>query len=81
MADTIKTSKQLKLVAGFIDGDDRTISLDNPRDNITAAEIQAMDSIAAGVIFGDKADADFRKWKSAKVVESTVKYLDLTTEG
>ena len=79
MADTTKTTKQLKLVAGFIDGDARTISLDNPRDSITAADISAMDSIAAGVIFGDKAEAGFMRWKSAKTVESTVKYLDLTT--
>ena len=81
MADIRKITKQLKLVAGFEDGDDRTISLDNPRDDITAEEIQAMDSVAAGVLFGDKAEAGFRKWKSAKVVESSVTYLDLTPEG
>lgn len=77
--DTTKTTKQLKLVAGFTDGDDRTISLDNPRDSITAADISAMDSIAAGVLFGDKAGANFMRWKSAKTVESSVTYLDLTT--
>ena len=76
--DTTKSTNQLKLVAGFIDGDDRTISLDNPRDSITAADISAMDSITAGVLFGDKAEAEFMRWKSAKTVETTTVYLDLT---
>ena len=79
MADTTKTTKQLKLVAGFIDGDDRTISLDNPRDSITAADISAMDSIAAGVIFGDKAGATFKEWKSAAVIDTTVTTLDIAS--
>jgi len=39
MADTTKTTKQLKLVAGFEDGDERTITIENPKDNITAEQI------------------------------------------
>ena len=77
MADTTKISKQLKLVAGFNDGDDRTISLDNPRDNITAAEIQALP--AENAIIGDKAGATFKEWKSAAIVETTVTTLDLAS--
>lgn len=77
MADTIKTSKQLKLVAGFNDGDDRTISIDAPRSDITAEEIQALPAESA--IVGDKAGAAFKEWKSAAIVETTVTTLDLAS--
>ena len=66
MADTTKVSKQLKLVAGF-----------TPRDNITAAEIQALP--AENAIIGDKAGATFKEWKSAAIVETTVTTLDLAS--
>ena len=77
MADTTKTSKQLKLVAGFVDGDDRTIAIDNPKDDITAEEIQALPAESA--IVGDKAGAAFKQWKSAAIVETTVTTLDLVS--
>ncbi len=39
MADTVKNTYILKIKLGFADGDTRTINLDNPRSDLTAAEI------------------------------------------
>lgn len=75
MADTIKTTKQLKLLAGFVDGDDRTLSLDNPRAGLSKADITAIDG---NVLIGDKNGAAFKEWKSAKIVEQQTTILDLS---
>lgn len=77
MADTFKTTKQLKLVAGFSDGDERTLSIDNPAATVSAAAISALDSLAAGVIIGDKYGAAFTKFKDAGIYETTTVYLDI----
>ena len=86
--DTTKYSNQLKLVAGFADGDDRTIILDDPKDGITKGDIVAenpywngrdLTVLATKILKGDKTGADFTEWKSAKVVEQTTVYLDLST--
>ena len=81
MADKTKTSKELKLVASFSDGDDRTLSISKPKSTITKSDINAtaFKNAAAAVLIGDKTGADFTTWKSAKVVEQTTVYLDLTT--
>ena len=39
MADVVKSSNILKIKLGFADGDTRTINLDNPRNDLTAAKI------------------------------------------
>lgn len=77
MADTTKESYSLKLVAGFTDGDERTISLDNPRQGLTSADIRAIDSLAAGVLIGDKYQAPFQTFKDAGYQRTTVTNLDL----
>lgn len=81
MADVTKTTKILSLVAEFKDGDDRTINLDNPASGLSAANINALNTPAAAVLVGDKDKADFLRFKSAKVKESTTVYLDLTPQG
>lgn len=78
--DTTKTSTQLKVVAGFSDGDERTISIDNPISNITPAQIKALDSLAAGVIIGDKYGAPFTTFKDAGIYQITKVELDLSTD-
>lgn len=78
MNDKTKTTKQLKLVAGFADGDDRTISIDNPSDSITAAQINALTPYAIAAIQGDKSGSEMTGWRDAKIVESTTVYLDIT---
>lgn len=79
MADIVKTTKQLILVAGFADGDDRTISFDDPKNDITATQINNLKTNAATAIIGDKAGATFTGWKDARVVERTVTTLDLAS--
>lgn len=77
MADITKTTQTLKLLAGFADADDRTVSLDNPRDNVTEADIRSFETAAAPVLIGDKYGAAFTRFKTASVVNTTTKYLDL----
>ena len=78
MADVTKTSKVLSLVAEFTDGDDRTITVGNPISGISAADINALNEPAANVLIGDKAQAAFSRFKSAKVIDHTVTTLDLS---
>lgn len=79
MADITKTKGTLQLVAEFTDGDDRTLSLDNPKATLTAAEINAVSAYAKtnNILIGDKAGAEFSRFKSAKKIAQTTKYLDL----
>lgn len=78
MADTTKTTTQLKIVAGFSDGDERTLSIENPIGNITPAQIKALDSLASGVLIGDKYGAPFTAFKDAGIYETTKVELDLS---
>ena len=77
MADKISTSTTLKIVAGFSDGDERTISIENPKPTVTAADIKALDSLAGGVIIGDKYGAPFTTFKDAGIYETTKVVLDI----
>ena len=65
MATTINSYKQLKVVAAFSDEDDRTLSFDNPVDNITEQQIRTLEPLAAKVIIGDKYGATFTRFKTA----------------
>ena len=80
MADITKTKGTLQLVAEFTDGDDRTITVDNPKATLTAAAINAVATYAKNnnILIGDKAGADFSRFKSAKKIAQTTKYLDLS---
>ena len=79
MADKVTSSNRLALVAGFSDGDERTISIDNPRSDVTAADINALNSKASGVLIGDKYGAPFTVFKGAKIIEQTVTVYDINT--
>ena len=75
MADVQTQSTKLSLLAGFVDEDDRTISLQNPVANITESQIRALESAAAPVLIGDKYGAAFSRFKSAKYINATqIKY-------
>lgn len=80
MADTVKNTTQLKIVAGFTDGDERTITIDNPRDGISSADILALNAKAAGVIIGDKYGAPFSAMKDAGIYTVTQVDLDLDSQ-
>ncbi len=79
MADKVTTSKTLKLVAKFEDNDTRTLDLDNPKDNLTAAQIKAFETVAktTQAIIGDKGGANFYKFTDAKTIEKETTVLDL----
>lgn len=80
MADIVKTKNQLQLVAEFNDSDTRTITLDNPKSGLTAAEINAVGAYTKtnNCIIGDKAGACFERFNSAKIVTGTTVYFDLS---
>lgn len=81
MADIVKQKSTLSMVAEFTDGDDRTLTVDNPNTAINlAACVNSLGSYAKDneIIVGDKAGADFVRFRSAKITNSATTYLDLT---
>lgn len=77
MADVLKQEEQLKLLAGFTDGDERTITMPNPRADLTAADINAVGELAKGVLIGDKYGAPFLTFKDANTYDTTTIKYDL----
>lgn len=83
MADIEKTRNTLQVVAEFTDGDDRTLSFENPAE-LTEAEMAARINDASAyakannLLLGDKNGADFTRFKTARKIVGTTKYLDLT---
>lgn len=78
MADTVKSSETLNLEAEFVDGDTRSITLDNPRASLTAADIDNVPYIAKCLV-GDKTGSQFLRWKTAKIVHKDITDFDLET--
>lgn len=77
MADKIVTTSELRILVGFVDEDDRTISIPNPSPNLTEQQVKAVETYAAPVLIGDKYQAAFSRFKSARYVEVTRKTFDL----
>ena len=79
MADIYKQSYILKIKLGFADGDTRTINLDNPRNNLTAAEIYEVSQFIKNnnLLLGDKYGADSAGILTADVVQTAKTTLDL----
>ena len=79
MADTIKSSSELKIESGFVDSDTRTITLLNPRSDLTAADILAVETTVKNTqpIVGDKGGSQFARFNKARIIEKQVTYLDL----
>ena len=83
MADVIKTESTLQIVADFVDGDTRTISIDNPKAAYSEAQFaSAVKDFASycktnNVLIGDKAGADFATISSVKIISNTENTLDL----
>lgn len=71
MAVTVSTTKRLALLAGFVDEDDRTISVPNPRSDVTAADIVNLNARAQNVLIGDKFGAQFSAFKKATKYTTT----------
>lgn len=79
MADKTVSKNVLSLEMEFVDGDTRTINLDNPKATVTAEGINSLGAYAAenGLVIGDKEGAAFSRFKSAKTISRMTTYLDL----
>lgn len=79
MADVVKSSYILKINLGFADGDTRIINLDNPKRNLTAAQVHEVSQYIKNnnLLLGDKYGADSAGILTADIVESTKRTLDL----
>lgn len=76
MADTITTTKSLTIIAEFDDGDNRSISIDNPRNGITWENIRTINTYAANVLIGDKNKSKFNRISSAHTTERYTLIVD-----
>lgn len=76
MPDIIKTEETLKLDYTFVDGDTRANSIKNPRDDITASDMQALETKirANNLIIGDKGGATFARLKATRVNKTTTTF-------
>jgi len=81
MADIRTITNQLKIENYFVDGDTRTITLKNPRANITSEEIQTLNTWLqnTNAIVGDKMGATFGKITKVTTVAQTKIDLDLNS--
>ena len=79
MSDIYKQSYILKIKLGFADGDTRTINLDNPRNDLTAAEVYEVSQFIKNnnLLLGDKYGADSAGILTADIVQSAKTTLDL----
>lgn len=73
MSNKVTVVDQVKFVATFADGDTRTFSIDNPKGTIAelGTAIRGLDSLASGVIVGDKYGSDFVRFADARKVSGT----------
>lgn len=80
MADTTTTTESLKIENLFVDGDTRTITLKNPKSNITTSEIMNLQNFmqANNVIIGDSHAGTFGRIESVKRVTETRTAIDLS---
>lgn len=80
MADIVSEVTSLKMEFRFVDDDTRIQTLKNPKDNITADEIRALNAYiqANNLVVGDRGGATFGRIAKVTRVEGTVTNLDLT---
>ncbi len=82
MADTQTITHELKIENLFLDGDTRTITLKNPKTEITAAEIGELETLiinggTSTLLIGDATGAAFRRINTVTRVTTTRTDLDL----
>lgn len=80
MADTVKAETTLRIENLFVDGDTRTITLKNPRSNLTSNDISELNAFmqANNIIIGDKAGATFGRIQNAATVQKNTILLDIS---
>lgn len=80
MANVVKETRELVLLAAFSDEDDRTIVIPDPQESVTKSQIDAIASAAANVLIGDKYGADFTRFKRQFIRLRRTTYLDVKGE-
>lgn len=80
MANVSTTSSNLKIEAYFVDGDTRTITLKNPRGDISSSDIEALQAFMRtnNVIIGDKVGGTFGKISEVRKIVDEKTYLDFS---
>lgn len=81
MADTVKSSSELKITWQFEDGDTRNQTIKDPRNDLTAADLNSFATATKNnnVIIGDKTGAAVEGIISAVTTDKTDVTLDLST--
>lgn len=79
MADVVKTSRSLIIENVFVDGDTRSVTLKNPRSDISESQITDLNSFLqeTNILIGDKDGATFGRIRKVTRRNSTTTYLDI----
>lgn len=79
MADITKISRSLIIENVFVDGDTRSVTLKNPRSDITESQITDLNSFLqeTNILIGDKNGSTFGRIKKVTRRDSTTTYLDI----
>ena len=79
MADVITQKNQLQFDYAFVDGDTRISYINNPKDSISAAEIDELNTYirANNLIVGDKFGSTFAQINKVTRINKTTTTLDL----
>ena len=82
MADVVKTSRSLIIENVFVDGDTRSVTLKNPRSDISESQITDLNSFLqeTNILIGDKDGATFGRIRKVTRRSSTTTYLDISDE-
>jgi len=78
MADTIKTSAELKWDLMFSDGDTRAVTLKNPRSSLALSDVSSVMSAHGNVFIGDVNGAPYTGFTNARKINKTTRDLDLS---
>lgn len=84
MADTLTSTNEVKVDLLFQDGDDRTITMKNPKETITNEQILALEELimngdqTESLLIGDKYGSDFRRIETVTKVKKTTTNLDIS---
>ena len=83
MADSVKTTRTIDIECLFMDGDTRTIKLQNPKATIETSEITALNTLilnggnSTSLLIGDRTGADFYRINTVTKITENVTTLDL----
>ena len=82
MADVTKISRSLIIENVFVDGDTRSVTLKNPRSNISESQITDLNSFLqeTNILIGDKNGSTFGRIRKVTRRNSTTTYLDISDE-